>query len=269
MLHEQVWHGKRIIPARAGFTAPKAHAAPTTTDHPRSRGVYAAGGAGGGVLGGSSPLARGLRRGRKYFRREDRIIPARAGFTRGWRSAGRSLRDHPRSRGVYGADDGLEVRGWGSSPLARVLPPPPLIGRIEHLDHPRSRGVYVGIAGVGLMQPGSSPLARGLRWRRCRLGGRGGIIPARAGFTGRCRSGCGCGSWDHPRSRGVYAGHDAARCGRPGSSPLARGLHSRGDLGHAADRIIPARAGFTTGRSRGASQLGSSPLARGLPGPPR
>ena len=70
-----------------------------------------------------------------------------------------------------------------------------------------------------------------------------------------------------------------------GSSPLARGLHMRLEKGTVADRIIPARAGFTPGRgtltrdhrdhprSRGVYELdpnvsfkmnGSSPLARGL-----
>ena len=115
---------------------------------------------------------------------------------------------------------------------------------------------------------GSSPLARGLRraWRgrgRCRR-----IIPARAGFT--------CHewhprhhAWDHPRSRGVYLVQVCLEVGHRG--------------------IIPARAGFTLSspwvdpatwdhpRSRGvyhrpdaggSDGVGSSPLARGLPGPP-
>ena len=52
-----------IIPARAGFTACPAYRVQDWWDHPRSRGVYER------VLGrvefmpGSSPLARGLRRG--------------------------------------------------------------------------------------------------------------------------------------------------------------------------------------------------------------
>ena len=71
-----------------------------------------------------------------------------------------------------------------------------------------------------------------------------------------------------------------------GSSPLARGLHEGGVRPRRRHRIIPARAGFTSGggprrqpppdhpRSRGvySSQrrtlfpwVGSSPLARGLP----
>ena len=151
-------------------------------------------------------------------------------------------------------------------------------------DHPRSRGVYdrdFKAAGDVL---GSSPLARGL------LGPLGpadiayGIIPARAGFTaGPCRYRTG--SWDHPRSRGVYTEQRRRPASDRGSSPLARGLRRR-EQGRLTGRgIIPARAGFTQRlpgagpgrrdhpRSRGVYNetegrdtdvSGSSPLARGL-----
>ena len=70
---------------------------------------------------GSSPLARGLPRMSEAPPGLSRIIPARAGFTRGRREeAGRS-RDHPRSRGVYGARAAARTRLEGSSPLARGL----------------------------------------------------------------------------------------------------------------------------------------------------
>ena len=95
---------------------------------------------------------------------------------------------------------------------------------------------------------GSSPLARGLRgaWLGCREGG--GIIPARAGFTWlrpRPRSL----RWDHPRSRGVYPMRAPHKQKRSGSSPLARGLHVLGFGSDDDSRIIPARAGFTSGPS--------------------
>ena len=132
---------------------------------------------------------------------------------------------------------------------------------------------------------GSSPLARGLQ-RLLELDVRvRGIIPARAGFTSlrrppRKRHP------DHPRSRGVYSGESSLPRLLTGSSPLARGLHHQLRHRQAADRIIPARAGFTTEtrgapprrpdhpRSRGVysqpgaslpTLSGSSPLARGLP----
>ena len=131
---------------------------------------------------------------------------------------------------------------------------------------------------------GSSPLARGLLKVPGCQAPRGGIIPARAGFTWTTWS-CPVTRADHPRSRGVYRS-----AGRPypavlGSSPLARGLPFVFVCFVRAFGIIPARAGFTpwsagTGgrrrdhpRSRGvytfsfrppSPPTGSSPLARGL-----
>ena len=130
---------------------------------------------------------------------------------------------------------------------------------------------------------GSSPLARGLPGHLLVVAAEDGIIPARAGFTGR-RVGGRLGRRDHPRSRGVYPWSHWRRppCG---SSPLARGLRSTAACRCAPRGIIPARAGFTRvphglerpgrdhPRSRGVyawaptwSPLtgGSSPLARGL-----
>ena len=91
----------RIIPARAGFTRAGPHEPVGGGDHPRSRGVYT------DILDipyaavGSSPLARGLRRRLVEAFDQERIIPARAGFTGHGQRARRRWRDHPRSRGVY------------------------------------------------------------------------------------------------------------------------------------------------------------------------
>ena len=52
--------GHGIIPARAGFTRMGGRRSSPTTDHPRSRGVYAAETAATAMTQGSSPLARGL-----------------------------------------------------------------------------------------------------------------------------------------------------------------------------------------------------------------
>ena len=193
----------------------------------------------------------------------------------------------------------------GSSPLARGLPSRPTSPPDSHriiparagftrpgtaayspsADHPRSRGVYDVGADRENGPLGSSPLARGLPQIGIQSRPEIGIIPARAGFTGR-RADTQNEPRDHPRSRGVYLGRDGARIIARGSSPLARGLLvAVCDVAGLA-RIIPARAGFTIGgggftssakdhpRSRGvyASALpwawrsrGSSPLARGLP----
>ena len=153
-------------------------------------------------------------------------------------------------------------------------------------DHPRSRGVYGCCQSALVAAAGSSPLARGLHdgYQQAKRYAR--IIPARAGFTCPSRTAW-SGLADHPRSRGVYGVGGDVSVHRVGSSPLARGLRRTllgvGD-GH---RIIPARAGFTHPpggprsstpdhpRSRGVyltggvpvgGTVGSSPLARGLPG---
>ena len=73
--------GRRIIPARAGFTVFRVSFCSYVWDHPRSRGVYVIDVPASEWLTGSSPLARGLR---VYAKPNDagaRIIPARAGFT--------------------------------------------------------------------------------------------------------------------------------------------------------------------------------------------
>ena len=277
-------------------------------DHPRSRGVYWRGGGRRSGGRGSSPLARGLRPPRATPTPCTRIIPARAGFTCCPPGGGSPIRDHPRSRGVYGPAPWAGSGPPGSSPLARGLPGyagdlradlgiiparagftgPAPVGGCREPDHPRSRGVYQDLAqGVPIAQ-GSSPLARGLPPRRRASSSRSRIIPARAGFT----------PWsltptpprrDHPRSRGVYRAVADGTAGDWGSSPLARGLPGSAPVVSQPTRIIPARAGFTPPptrrprpgrdhpRSRGVYRSkprpnllarGSSPLARGLRGEP-
>ena len=273
-------------------------------DHPRSRGVYLVDQPARVFVVGSSPLARGLHDDEEHARLGVRIIPARAGFTRGFPAAGAPAWDHPRSRGVYPTTGTRRFDETGSSPLARGLrhhtPPSLVVVRIiparagftcglrgqctSTWDHPRSRGVYAVCAVALRSAPGSSPLARGLLIRVGADSNPSGIIPARAGFTprGSCAS---CERGDHPRSRGVYVRRIFSSSTGSGSSPLARGLRRDRQVRCDPVRIIPARAGFTlprgrTGRaysdhprSRGVYlpiacwfriTLGSSPLARGL-----
>ena len=231
--------------------------------YPRSRGVYAA------VLRalswavGSSPLARGLPGSRSCCRCR-------------WR-------DHPRSRGVYPPGGATPSSGGGSSPLARGLrvltarhdAPPGIIParagftplrRGEEFgagDHPRSRGVYPGRPRAEAAARGSSPLARGLRAARRPARGRGGIIPARAGFT-PAPTGPSCPCPDHPRSRGVYLDQAVDDLDGTGSSPLARGLRGPPEQQVPRDRIIPARAGFTPQRACRTLQRWDHPRSRGV-----
>ena len=238
-----------IIPARAGFTfrwhGPRRHG----WDHPRSRGVYVMASEITCTFAGSSPLARGLHPVQPRHPQRCRIIPARAGFTEGGGNGGGGGGDHPRSRGVYPTVDDTPALLPGSSPLARGL-----LGRrrVQGLDiriiparagftpvvrtwlattrdHPRSRGVYPTMTRRARSLDGSSPLARGLRARHAQGVRRGGIIPARAGFTSQTTR-THPRSPDHPRSRGVYPLLSSATVGRFGSSPLARGLPSRSSI---------------------------------------
>ena len=254
----------RIIPARAGFTCPRASGPEPPRDHPRSRGVYRSTRMRSASRRGSSPLARGLLIGGTSKMSADRIIPARAGFTfSGMISLGEST-DHPRSRGVYQDPLHPDDEGRGSSPLARGL-----LADSAHLqapgriiparagftdaeacnpsarrDHPRSRGVYSRSRLRGCRPTGSSPLARGLPVGVEVVEAPLRIIPARAGFT-RAGTAIRRARADHPRSRGVYSARRRAKIAIAGSSPLARGLQEYFGITECQARIIPARAGFT------------------------
>ena len=192
-----------IIPARAGFTPGSVRPPAGAADHPRSRGVYPRRSRAGPPPGGSSPLARGLRDGPGGGAVEDRIIPARAGFTPWCAASPSRTADHPRSRGVYRTRVSASGPSNGSSPLARGLLASLRRGRPSARiiparagfttpscrptgttrDHPRSRGVYETILSKGYPARGSSPLARGLRYKPRSWAGYTRIIPARAGFT--------------------------------------------------------------------------------------
>ena len=131
-----------IIPARAGFTPGERVSPCDETDHPRSRGVYKAVADITDTIDGSSPLARGLPLEAVRAEHGDRIIPARAGFTKRHTLGLSDNVDHPRSRGVYDLLTLEQMCTIGSSPLARGLlsAPFPTVPTIR--DHPRSRGVY-------------------------------------------------------------------------------------------------------------------------------
>ena len=77
--------GERIIPARAGFTHFVWLGLFLCWDHPRSRGVYHIINRRVKHYAGSSPLARGLRDTIEEVHVDLGIIPARAGFTVGFK----------------------------------------------------------------------------------------------------------------------------------------------------------------------------------------
>ena len=309
MFQSLQWGREGIIPARAGFTALPEEGDSARQDHPRSRGVYGAWTSCHRYAAGSSPLARGLPRRRQQHGGRAGIIPARAGFTPSSSWSRAAVRDHPRSRGVYAMMDAairdrtriIPARagftasarrarvGASDHPRSRGVYRRSRPGVLADRDHPRSRGVYNSRSFPYRTVVGSSPLARGLPVARRPRSPAGGIIPARAGFTGGHHD-PGPEAQDHPRSRGVYQVGRQGGAMKGGSSPLARGLRPEVAVNEFAARIIPARAGFTPvppehwcwwgdhPRSRGvypsvgggaSTTRGSSPLARGLHRAPR
>ena len=69
---------------------------------------------------------------------------------------------------------------------------------------------------------------------------------------------------DHPRSRGVYLDQAVDDLDGTGSSPLARGLRGPPEQQVPRDRIIPARAGFTPQRACRTLQRWDHPRSRGV-----
>ena len=151
--------------------------------------------------------------------------------------------------------------------------------------HPRSRGEHDAQSHGDIIESGSSPLARGTRQSGAGKLTRRGLIPARAGNTGRVAVTGGV-RRAHPRSRGEHRLSAHLYFDLPGSSPLARGTLTGGAPAICRVGLIPARAGNTCfrlsvrlasrahPRSRGEHLKiwsgppvvrGSSPLARGTP----
>ena len=79
-----------------------------------------------------------------------------------------------------------------------------------------------------------------------------------------CSSGTRSCSADHPRSRGVYVRHSRCDRGQLGSSPLARGLPCSMRSVIGAFRIIPARAGFTCPTGQQPAPCPDHPRSRGV-----
>ena len=109
---------------------------------------------------------------------------------------------------------------------------------------------------------GSSPLARGTRVIPESIGLVVGLIPARAGNTAGMRYAT-ARYGAHPRSRGEHRPARHYRRRAPGSSPLARGTHTRAAARRSPLGLIPARAGNTQYRKRSYRGHGAHPRSRG------
>ena len=153
--------------------------------------------------------------------------------------------------------------------------------------HPRMRGERLIMVGLRGSPSGSSPHARGTRMRERERWRFSRFIPACAGNASRARTDQPKHSV-HPRMRGERSTHHAMIHDSSGSSPHARGTLSYRYLCTTYSRFIPACAGNAVAgsisnrvatvhpRMRGErnmqnrsapSEAGSSPHARGTPGP--
>ena len=272
----------RFIPARAGNTLLAARGRAPAAVHPRSRGEHPVARRMVSTPSGSSPLARGTQPRRRRLGRRERFIPARAGNTTSSPCRAPRAPVHPRSRGEHPSANSAVCSKTGSSPLARGTPgagvPAPGAARFiparagntwwawgrarSPSVHPRSRGEHpLDLAPTDVAR-GSSPLARGTRPSPLGRPAAMRFIPARAGNTaGACPSSSRRSV--HPRSRGEHAIGPEIHAAQAGSSPLARGTRLHRLAPGEPGRFIPARAGNTSGRTRGASSASVHPRSRG------
>ena len=155
----------RIIPARAGSTAPGRCLCGPHRDHPRSCGEHESPIVAVEPRVGSSPLVRGALKRDSPDVAVARIIPARAGSTGTSEDTTRQDGDHPRSCGEHS----------GSIAIAVVL-----AGII-----PARAGSTSTSASTTMQARGSSPLVRGAPVFPASPRRNYRIIPARAGSTSR------------------------------------------------------------------------------------
>ena len=270
---------QRLIPARAGKT-PCVEVAPGfPRAHPRACGENPRRRARRRGRRGSSPRVRGKLPGGLSWGNKRGLIPARAGKTALTSSRSRTTPAHPRACGENLArlaspspwpGSSPRVRGkpgkaGQSIPLARLIPARagktprgrPAGGRRR--AHPRACGENRAGGAPGSAMSGSSPRVRGKRVSGCGCAFVVRLIPARAGKTRRRRRG-GRAGWAHPRACGENSWADKVPGDLLGSSPRVRGKRA---FSSCQSRLIPARAGKTSGLSRGRSGRWAHPRACG------
>ena len=252
------------------------------TDHPRACGANSPVRVDSAVSAGSSPRVRGKRLKAIALALIGRIIPARAGQTRGSRVSRVLCSDHPRACGANSSRSLFRSFELGSSPRVRGKPcrcsvrwP---VGRIiparagqtstqkcttvAWSDHPRACGANGSVSCVRSWETGSSPRVRGKPQHRVYAHGDGRIIPARAGQTSTPISRTSQTS-DHPRACGANPAQVCALQVCAGSSPRVRGKPRDRQPLPVGGRIIPARAGQTRPRSRARLSIPDHPRACG------
>ena len=109
----------RLIPARAGKTVRRTRCRTSSPAHPRAGGENAKSWRAGMATSGSSPRGRGKPEVWSKGSLRWRLIPARAGKTRGRKPAGRGGRAHPRAGGENRSGKVTRKPVAGSSPRRR------------------------------------------------------------------------------------------------------------------------------------------------------
>ena len=231
-------------------------------DHPRACGANFRPVSRGCSRFGSSPRVRGKRCKLRQLKQQIRIIPARAGQTNIESTLRYRRTDHPRACGANLFGFWVASRWDGSSPRVR--------GKRSRSCPPRTRRRIIP-ARAGQTQTafqnmekgvGSSPRVRGKRRASAPSLYSRRIIPARAGQTGLMarhplhRP-------DHPRACGANPGLEGPRAWYYGSSPRVRGKRRRTTRCNRPARIIPARAGQTSGTTRPGGREPDHPRACG------
>ena len=196
------------------------------TVHPRRRGEHLGGDLTYGAYDGSSPQARGTRRAPGTRPMMRTVHPRRRG-----EHVMQSLPDgcihgsSPQARGthiVVAIQWGMERFIPAGAGNTRALPSCISAGPV----HPRRRGEHINNGLKIIFDDGSSPQARGTLEIAAPFVSRNRFIPAGAGNTTQASRKPGP-QPVHPRRRGEHPGVFINRPGVTGSSPQARGTHSR------------------------------------------
>ena len=220
--------GKGLIPARAGRSVLPGEFDGLSGAHPRAGGAVIPPPADWTADQGSSPRGRGGQPSYLAMSSRNGLIPARAGRSIARPCAAGAPRAHPRAGGAVPRSTGAAPRASGSSPRGRGGPPaerrvrqipgliPARAGRSNtntsskwsERAHPRAGGAVMSTSSFASSPGGSSPRGRGghgppIYGGRCK-----GLIPARAGRSGRLHGNVRQDGGSSPRGRG---GHRADR----------------------------------------------------------
>jgi len=191
---------------------------------------------------GSSPPARGCSRARGGHRRDDRVVPARAGVfpaPDGHRGPGEG---RPRPRG------GVPTPIIAGELITSVVPARAGVFRESPAalltvgGRPRPRGGVPTASAAGAVMGVSSPPARGCSVPLAPSVDRPRVVPARAGVFPTER-GPGSEGARRPRPRGGVPLYSATAVFTRSSSPPARGCSQAHRPGDRLRGVVPARAG--------------------------